>query len=159
MSLTAGSEPKSFEVGDLKYSPDICYENVLPHVIRRQVNGAEDVDVLVNLSNDGWFRGSNELDLHLICGVFRAVECRRPFLIAANTGFSASIDGDGRIIAQGPRRDKQVVLAEVRLDDRSSWYLANGDWPAGICLAACIILAVIGLRDWTVRRRAKKPTI
>lgn len=156
ISLTAGSEPKSFEVGGLGLSPNICYENVLPHVIRRQVNGGGEVDVLVNLSNDGWFRGSNELDLHLICGVFRAVECRRPFIIAANTGFSASIDGDGRILAQGPRRDKQVVLAEIRRDGRSSWYLAHGDWPAGICLAACIILAVIGFRDRAARRRPKK---
>ncbi len=156
MSLTAGKEPKSFEVAGLRFSPNICYENVLPHVIRRQVNGAGHIDVLVNLTNDGWFWGSSELDLHLICGVFRAVECRRPFIIAANTGFSASIDGDGRILAQGPRRDKQVVLAEVRRDGRSSWYLAHGDWPAGICLAACVVLAAIAIRDLIARRRAKK---
>ena len=61
-------------------------------------------DVLVNLTNDGWFYGSNELDLHMICGVFRAVECRKPFLIAANTGISAWIDSDGRIMQRGPRR-------------------------------------------------------
>ena len=89
--------------------------------------------MLVNLTNDGWFWGSSELDMHLACGVFRAVECRKPLLIAANTGFSAWIDGDGRIRRQGPRRDADTLLAEVRLDPRSSWYLAHGDWPAG-CL-------------------------
>ena len=149
-SLAAGDEAKVFRVGDLRFSPNICYENVLPHVIRRQFNscrggendngGSDDIDVLVNLTNDGWFWGSSELDLHLICGVFRAVECRRPFLIAANTGFSAWIDGDGRILAQGPRRDKKVILAEIRRDGRKSWYLTYGDWPAGICLAFCVIL-------------------
>ncbi len=50
-------------------------------------------DVLVNLTNDGWFWGSSILDLQLDCAVLRAVELRRPFLVAANTGFSAWIDG------------------------------------------------------------------
>ena len=70
-------------------------------MIRGQVNAlaaeGREPDVLVNLTNDGWFWGSSELDLHLSCGVFRAVECRKPLLIAANTGFSAWIDSDGRI--------------------------------------------------------------
>lgn len=153
ISINAGREPKSFEVAGLRFSPNICYENVLPHVIRRQVNSDDSVDVLVNLTNDGWYKGSSELDLHLICGVFRAVECRRPFMIAANTGFSASIDGDGRILAQGPRRDKQVVLAQLRRDGRSSWYLAHGDWPAGVCLIGCLVLALVGIRDRIARRR------
>ncbi len=157
-SLSPGEGPKTFRVGSLRYSPNICYENVLPHVIRRQINH-EATDVIVNLTNDGWYWGSSELDLHLICGVFRAVECRRPFLIAANTGFSASIDGDGRILAQGPRCDKRVLLAEVRRDNRSSWYLAHGDWPAGACLAACIVLAGIGLfRPVQKRCKAKRST-
>ena len=73
-------------------------------------------DILVNLTNDGWFWGSSELDMHLACGVFRAVECRKPLLIAANTGFSAWIDGDGRIREQGPRRATDVIMAEPRLD-------------------------------------------
>ncbi len=156
ISLSAGSEPKTFDTDGLKFLPNICYENVLPHVIRRQVNGTGHVDVLVNLTNDGWFKGSSELDLHLICGIFRAVECRRPFIIAANTGFSASIDGDGRIIERGPRRDKEVVYAEIHRDGRWSFYLTYGDWPAGICLAACLVLALVGIRDRFAIRRARK---
>ena len=108
----------------------------------------------MNLTNDGWFWGSSELDMHLACGVFRAVECRKPLLIAANTGFSAWIDGDGRILRQGPRRAADTLLAEVRLDRGRSWYLAHGDWPAGICLAACIALGLIGASGcWPGRKR------
>jgi apolipoprotein N-acyltransferase len=83
--------------------------------------------------------------MHLACAAFRAVECRMPFLIAANTGFSAWIDGDGRIRAQGPRRAAAVVIAEVCADRRGSLYLDYGDWFAGSCLAACIGLAVVGV--------------
>ena len=146
--LTAGETAVAFDVGGLRLAPNICYESILPHVIRRPVNmlaeGGREPDVLVNLTNDGWFWGSAELDLHLICGVFRAVECRKPFLIAANTGFSASIDGDGRIVALGPRRATGTVVAEVRRDPRRSWYLRHGDWPAGACLAVCVVLAAAG---------------
>ena len=149
--LTEGQLPVSVEVGPLRVAPNICYESVLSHVVRGPIErlAAKDLepDVMVNLTNDGWFWGSSELDLHLICGVFRAVECRKPMLIAANTGFSAWIDGDGRIVAMGPRRATGTILAEVRPDSRKSWYLVYGDWPAGLCLAACIALALAGW--WT----------
>ena len=147
-AATPGETPKAFEIDGLRVAPNICFESVIPHVIRRQVNelarAGEEPDVLVNLTNDGWFWGSSELDMHLICGVFRAVECRKPFLIAANTGFSAWIDGNGRIVAQGPRRATGTILAEVAPDPRDSWYLRHGDWLAGLCLLGCLVCAVVG---------------
>ena len=100
-----------------RFAPNVCYETALARVIRRQVAELRDrdrePDVLVNVTNDSWFRGSSELDLHLICGVFRAVECRKPLVIAANTGFSAHIDAVGRIVQQGPRGDAGVLIADV----------------------------------------------
>jgi apolipoprotein N-acyltransferase len=155
-SCTPGERPKAYTAGSLRIAPDICYESVLSHVIRGQVNAlkAEDrePDVLVNLTNDGWFWGSSELDMHLRCGVFRAVECRKPLLIAANTGFSAVIDGDGRVLQQGPRRKTWVLLAEVAPDGRHSWYLEYGDWPAGCCLAVCVLLGFVGAGGFFARR-------
>ena len=89
--LTAGSAPQTFEVSGVRFQPCICFENTLPHLLRRQFTTLCDQgaapDVLLTLTNDGWFWGSSLLDLHLACGVFRAVELRRPMLIAANTGF------------------------------------------------------------------------
>ena len=154
VSLSPGSRPVAFEISGLQLAPSICYENVLPHVIRRQVVGLRqegvEPDVLVNLTNDGWFWGSSELDMHLICGVFRAVECRKPMLIAANTGFSAWIDANGEIKEKGPRRDKEVLLAKVGPHRRASWYSRHGDVPAGICLAVCGLFAMVG---WRGRKR------
>lgn len=160
VSNTPGERPVMFEVAgsagagssatsrQVRLAPNICFETVIPHIIRAQVTRlralGQEPDVLVNLTNDGWFWGSSELDMHLACGVFRAIECRKPLVIAANTGFSASIDSDGRILAQGPRRDTAALVAEVHLDQRRSWYLDHGDWPAGICLAACAVFAGIG---------------
>ena len=120
----------------------------MPQVIRRQVRElaarGQEPHVLVNLTNDGWFWGSSELDMHLVCGVFRALECRKPFLIAANTGISAWIDCCGRIVAQGPHRDEALLLAEVTPELHTSWYVRYGDLPAACCLAACLVFACVG---------------
>jgi apolipoprotein N-acyltransferase len=165
IGLSAGAGPVSFPVAGLRMAPNICYETVLPHVIRRQVRElteqGEEPDVLVNLTNDGWFWGSSELDMHLVCSVFRAVECRKPLLIAANTGFSAWIDSEGRILEQGPRRQAGTILATVAAEGRRSWYLDHGDWPAGGCLAVCLLLGAIGAArrgrrgDTETRRRGE----
>lgn len=155
-----GKKPLSVELAGVRYSPNICFETVLPHLIAghvRQLRAeGQEPDVLVNLTNDGWFWGSSELDMHLACGVFRAVECRKPLVIAANTGFSASIDGDGRILAQGPRRATGLIVADVKLDNRDSRYVRYGDLPAGFCLAACGLLGLIGSVGHWQRRRSSR---
>lgn len=144
-----GTEAPAFEISGTRLAANICYESAIPHLIRRQVTQlrqqGQEPDILVNLTNDGWFRGSSELDLHLTCAVFRAIECRKPFLIAANTGFSAWIDSDGRIVEQGPRRAADVIIARPMIDNRRSPYLVWGDWPAGLCLLAAVSVGTVGL--------------
>jgi apolipoprotein N-acyltransferase len=154
--LDAGDRPASLEVAGKRLSPCVCFENFVPHLVRRQVleltEQGSPPDILVTVTNDGWFYGTSILDLHLRCAVFRAVENRRPMLIAANTGFSAHIDGSGRLLAVGPRRAPQVLLAEATLDGRTPIYHRIGDWPAIACAAVGGILGAIGLTA-AVRRR------
>jgi apolipoprotein N-acyltransferase len=148
--LSIGDGPKTFEVDGLALSPSICFESVVPHLIRRQVieldRRGTPADVLVNVTNDGWFWGTAILDLHFRCAIFRAIENRKPVIIAANTGFSGWIDGNGRVLAQGPRRAPQVLIAEVVPDGRASPYHLIGDWPAILCALVCLVLAAIGWR-------------
>lgn len=155
--LSAGDRPRAFSVGGIALSPNICFESTVPHLIRRQVNElqrtGESVDVLVNLTNDGWFHGSSILDLHLVCGVFRAIENRRPMLIAANTGFSAWIDGSGVIRAQGARHAEDTLVIEAGPDARKSLYQRIGDAPAWFCLAFCLACAGI---HFSARSAARK---
>ena len=145
--LTPGAKPSQFEVAGLRLAPSICFESTVPHLIRRQTRTLEQEngspDVLVNVTNDGWFWGSNALDLHLTCGVFRAIEQRRPMLIAANTGFSAVIDGNGKLRERGPRFKEATLVAEVTADGRRSIYHWLGDLPAwGCALVVCLSAAV-----------------
>jgi apolipoprotein N-acyltransferase len=156
--MTPGKEPVAMDLEysvspaekkTIRFAPNICYETVISRLIRRQINVLkardQEPDLLVNLSNDGWYWSSSELDMLLACSVFRAVECRKPYVIAANTGFSASIDGSGKLLQKGPRHEADTLLAEVQLDSRSSFYLEHGDWPAGICLACCGFFTIFGI--------------
>jgi apolipoprotein N-acyltransferase len=142
-----GQKPKCFVVGEAQLVPNICFESTVPHLIRRQLRELRKAgfvpNALVNLTNDGWFWGSAALDLHLACSVFRAVEFRKPHLIAANTGISAWVDSIGRIRAEAPRRTLQVLLADVTLDDQVTMYLVLGDWLGILCLGFVLVVLCI----------------
>ncbi len=148
--LTPGAEAVAFEVDGLRLSSSICFESAVPHLIRRQFRtlqrAGRSPSVLVNITHDGWFWGSSILDLQLAGAVFRAVELRRPFLVAANAGISAWIDDSGRIRARGPRQGDAKLVASVVSRDRRSLYQLTGDLAAGLCLAATGIVACLALR-------------
>ncbi|MGB9690064.1 apolipoprotein N-acyltransferase [Thermogutta sp.] len=160
-NTTPGKLPRAFSVRGVRFCPNICYESVIPHLIREQIlelrKLGSEPDVLVNLTNDGWFWGSSELDMHLICGVFRAVETRKPFLIAANTGFSAVIDATGRILSQGPRRDVAILVTEVGKSGFHSWYLDHGIIPNSIFLFAVVLMIAAELLLWVINRWCRRP--
>ncbi|WP_397569580.1 apolipoprotein N-acyltransferase [Schlesneria sp. T3-172] len=175
--LSAGKSAAIFEYLGWRMAPVICFEDTVPHLVRRIVASGSDfergqpVDVLVNMTNDGWFHGSSELDQHLITAAFRAVECRTPVVRAVNTGISAVIDGDGAIrepdvFIDGdarkngdapPRttlRDPKTgawhknlnaaVIQTVPLDARRSLYVQYGDWFAALCAAAAVGFGLFG---------------
>jgi apolipoprotein N-acyltransferase len=158
--MSEGNKPVVAEVKGMRMSPSICFESTVPHLIRRQVvqltKTGTPPDVLVNLTNDGWFHGSAILDLHFRCSIFRTIENRKPLLIAANTGISAHIDGSGRVLQRGPKREPAILVAAVHPDGRVPLYHSLGDWPAILCSVACGLLLVIGA---VARVRDKKPGI
>jgi apolipoprotein N-acyltransferase len=108
------------------------------------------VDFIVNISNDGWFAGTWELDQHLNLCVFRAVENRVPVVRSVNTGISAMIQSTGRITRvveeDGVRRSVSgSIVGQVVLDDRLAPYTVYGDAFAYGCLlaTAAVVAAVI----------------
>ncbi len=127
----------------------ICYEDSVPHLARRFMRIAPDrpPDFFLNISNDGWFRCSEEHEQHLVSARFRAVETRRALGRAVNMGISAVIDGNGRIIAlPGPtlRESKgfaAVLAANIPIDRRFSLYA----WWGDVLPVSCGILTALGL--------------
>jgi apolipoprotein N-acyltransferase len=74
----------------------ICYEDILPDLIRHV--GAQHPNLLVNLTNDTWFGEKAEPWQHLALAVFASVEQRVSMVRAVNSGVSAFIDPNGRVI-------------------------------------------------------------
>ncbi len=148
----AGEQPTAFDLDGMVYCPNICYETAVPHLIRRHVTelaaAGTAPDVLVNLTNDAWFWGSSELDMHLSCGIFRAVEMRLPLLITANGGLSAHVDAYGRVQQITARQQTAILLVDLKqpVNKKLTLYARWGDWFAGLCVVCCVVLAVLGYR-------------
>lgn len=151
-SLTFGTEANALDLGDRRIAVAICFEDTVPHLIRRFFAEAPDgrqPDVLIDTSNDGWFWGSSELDMHLAVSVFRCIENRVPLARAVNTGISAVIDGDGRILEVLPRLTEGVLQATIPLDPRTAPYTSWGDWLGLACVAVGIGIVPTG---WIYRK-------
>ena len=145
--LDHGSEPAWFELGRHRLAPAICFEDTVPHLVRRFFAEAPDgrqPDLLVNLSNDGWFKATSEHEMHLAVSVFRCIENRVPLARAVNTGVSAMVDGNGRIVQSLAKLKAGVLAATTPLDDRVSMYSQWGDWLGLFCFAATLGLLVLG---------------
>lgn len=136
-ALASGEQDLQFDISGVKFSPNICFESTVPHRIRNMVHTADSdgrrPDVMLNLTNDGWFWGSSMLDLHLRCNIMRSVELRRPNLIAANTGISGWIGPTGKLLAKVDKKKAGYVIAKVGRSSTDSIYLIYGDIFAMCC--------------------------
>ena len=153
-SFTAGDsvEPLPILVGETMIGaiPTVCFEDSVPRLNRKFVRPGP--QVIINVTNDGWFKQSAAAAQHFAYARFRAIELRRPMLRSANTGVSAAIDttgstahpdtGKSQILtdANGSHFTRGSLLTELKvpLHPTFSLYAVIGDW--GI-----LALAVVGL--------------
>jgi apolipoprotein N-acyltransferase len=151
LGLQTGPGVKRLIVGDTSVAPNICIETAVERVTVNQMAAllAQDMmpDVVVTVTNDGWFDGSSVIDHHLRCGQLVAVGCRRPILSAANEGPTAWVDSCGAVVQRLPTGTNGAVIATPRLDRRSSIYVRIGDWPARLCVLAAIAAVCIRRND------------
>jgi apolipoprotein N-acyltransferase len=167
-TLTSGKEKEKYRI-----ATPICYEGAFARVCRDMVrqDRAKSVDILANMSNDGWFtrdgQGTTEQAQHLSMYVFRAIENRVPVVRAVNTGISASIDSSGRIVAaiepvmsagtlvlDGLKRNdveyQQGHGPVVLVDNRMSLYDLVGDLFAEVVAVAALCL--LGWAWWKQKK-------
>ena len=154
MSAGANFEPFLLKVkredsktADYKYGVLICYESIFPELARESVSRG--ADFIINVSNDGWFKNSSELEQILAISAFRAVENKTTFVRATNTGISAIIQPSGRIDIlknkDGKAKEiegiwaKQLVLAE----QKGTFYTRWGDYFPYLCLLMAVVIIIL----------------
>ena len=104
----------------------ICYEGTFPSITNDTVKGGG--QVLVNITNDGWFGKTSAPYQHLVFYIFRAIETDRYVLRAANTGISAIIDPRGRINGKTSIFKEEVLRGMFSLRDGQTLYVRYGDY-------------------------------
>ncbi len=135
-------EQPLLDAGGVKLGTTICYESIFPQLWRAQNNNG--AQLFVNITNDAWFFDTAAPYQHLAANVLRAVENGRPVLRAANTGFSAFIDGFGNIRAKSGLFTQEILHVSVPLSVRegSTFYARWGDWFAWVC---AVLFFTIGI--------------
>jgi apolipoprotein N-acyltransferase len=144
LSIRRPGEGSTVQIGPL-----ICYEDLFTrHVVALEHLGA---NLLVNVSNDSWFRDRGEPRLHLIYARMRSVEIGLPQVRVTNTGYSAVILPSGKLAhstAYGART-ADVVDVALRRPIARTLIARWGDWFGGACAG---FVALFGVFEFAGRR-------
>jgi apolipoprotein N-acyltransferase len=149
------------EIGTI---PTVCFEDTVPRLTRKFVRSGP--QVIVNVTNDGWFKESAAAAQHFANARFRAIELRRPMLRCANSGVSAAIDSRGST-AHPDTGASQILTDENGSHFTRGWLLTELDIPltpsrslyATIGDHGIAILAAIGLGLSIVSRRQRSAPV
>ena len=134
------------------YAAFVCYESIFGDEIRRFVqNGAE---VLVNISDDGWYGDTGAAWQHLNMVRMRAIENHRWVLRSTNTGVTAAIDPAGRVTVSAPRHIRTSLHVAFGYETDTTFYTAYGDLFA----YACALVTVLGI-SLTSRLKTNSPPL
>ena len=122
----------------------ICYEIAFGEEL---IHTLPQAALLINISNDAWFGDSLAPHQHLEMARMRARETGRYVLRATNTGISAIVNEQGKVIARSPQFEQAVVSGEVVPREGSTPYVIWGNWPVVVLSSAIVLgLFVFGRR-------------
>jgi len=121
----------------------ICYEDIFGQESLADLPRAA---YLVNVTNDAWFGDSVAPHQHLQMARTRARETGRYMLRATNTGVTAVISPDGKIVKQAPLFQKAAITAEIEPMRGATGYVLFGDWPVIIALFATYGMSLFPLK-------------
>ena len=167
-SFTAGDQLQPMRlpspaVGGKEFSviPTICFEDTVARKMRKFVQGGG--QLILNITNDGWFKNSEAAAQHFANSKFRSIEFRRPTIRSANTGVSAVINSYGTVLDR-KTLDRRILLddsgshlsrgwlystAHIPLDGPLTPYARFGDWFSALAL----LIAGVW---WLAKKRAQE---
>lgn len=159
-NVAAGDSYEPMETASgVSIIPSICFEDSIARVTRKFVR--QEPQVIVNVTNDGWFLKTEAARQHAANARMRAIELRRPMVRAANTGVSIMYDHIGNVV-QTPLGKDAVILDERGSHFTPGWVYADvampvagpmtlyamaGDWFAWVCLV--VVLGMILRRQFS----------
>jgi apolipoprotein N-acyltransferase len=145
---------------EIHVAPLICFEDTIGELTRQFVlptDTTPGANLLVDVTNDGWFQRSAGSHQHLANAIFRCVETRRPMIRAANTGVTCFISQFGRVTQMlrdetGSTFTEGVLAGEIKVPTEQdlTFYARHGELFAKACAVITLvsIFLVFGIRRW-----------
>lgn len=155
--FTPGPGARVVRAGALSLAPLICFEAV-PGDPARTALERDDVDLLINATNDVWFGEGQGPHLHALAASLRAIELRRTLIRATTTGLSFGVLPDGTRVEETPLSQAALRFVDAPLPDlpgaRTAYARGGHRFAEAATIALCVILLV---HPWRRRRRVDKP--
>ncbi len=141
--FSQGTEQKIYSSGKIHFSPSICYEIIYPNFIRNMVKSG--ANLLVNITNDGWFGRSSAPFQHLNIARFRCIENNISLARCANTGISAIIKPNGVIEKSTKIMNREILNGKVILSNNPTFYSKHGNWLVIVCLLIFLTILILSI--------------
>lgn len=157
-SGSLGTEPEALNFkastgsrSDIDVAATICYESIYGEYVTEFVQkGAQ---LLIIVTNDGWWKDTPGYRQHLAYAKLRAIECRRAVARSANTGISAFINQKGEVLQKTNWWEDDAIKATLNANDELTFYVRYGDFVGRV--ASFIALLLLAL---TIVRTINKKT-
>ena len=141
-----GEIPTVVEGRHLRVATPICYEAILGRVCRQY----ERPDVLVNVTNDGWFGDTAAPHQHAMLATIRATELGVPVFRAAYSGVSMIVEPHGHIYAETEPFTEVARVTHLRAATVPTLYARFGDWFVWLCMG------IVGFAAYRIRSFERK---
>ncbi|HZM33308.1 MAG TPA: apolipoprotein N-acyltransferase [Burkholderiales bacterium] len=133
-------EQPLIEAAGQRIAVNVCYEDAFGDEIARRL---PDATLLVNVSNVAWFGDSLAPAQHLQIARLRAIETGRMHLTTSNTGITAVLERDGRVLERLPQFVEGRLEAVARGYSGMTPYARMRDWPAVIGSLVLLLAATL----------------
>jgi len=143
-----------YAIGPYRIATNICVEDIHPFIALEAANSG--ANLIVNVTNDGWFYKNFGPRAHLQAAAMRAIEVRRPMLRVTNTGYTVMIDPLGRMETLVPLETVGTALTyplllpakkESATNGATTIYMKLGNfWVGAIAVGILILVGLSRIR-------------
>ena len=143
-SLGSENESYKFYINSYKLQPLICYESIYGDI-------QEGADLIIVITNDGWWKDTPGYKQHLSYARLRSIEKRKTIVRAANTGISAIINERGEILQNSEWNEISCLSANININQINTFYSVYGDYIGRISTFVAFMLLIISFVNLRLR--------
>ncbi|MFW6306534.1 MAG: apolipoprotein N-acyltransferase [Bacillota bacterium] len=140
VSEIPGNEITKFQISEVRWKTVICSELLYPQLTAEKINN---VDFVVNQSNEAWYRKGNLQKQMWASAIFRAVENRRTVVRSGNKAYGGAVSPAGLPIVRNHSRDDTSFIVQIPLNKETTLYHRWGDYTGYISVMIVLLLFFI----------------